>query len=815
MTIDSALQDVRFAVRSYMSRPTFTAVAVVTIALGIGGNTAIFSLVNAAVMDGVPGVADMDRVVEISRDLEGSYFDVSYPIYRQLAEETAGLESLAAVDLEPVSVAASGDPVMTLSASVSASYFDVVSAAPARGRFFGASEATPPTSAPLAVISENFWRTRLGSDPSVVGSTLRISGTEVTVIGVAGGGFRGHSRVPVDVFLPLGVGIRGLRSAEFLGGIENGVVELIGKVQPGASLRAVASAATEAGDRLLQAELGSEPGTFQARVEPWAPIPASARGPITLFLALLMVIVGTVLIVACINVAGMLLSRSIERNAEFAVRRALGADSWRIARQLFVESLILFLAGGAAGILVSVWLTRLLLSLEPPLPAGFEITLDAGLDGRVLGFALAATVLTAIGVNLLPVLRFARPTVASGIRAAHSPVGTRARSWLVAAQMAGSLTLLVAAALFLRALASVESLDPGWETDNVYSADLDLALIGVDGDEGRATYDEVVERIAGLPGVESVALASRPPLAGRSVFGVINVAGVEPPEGRSGFEIALNRVSANYFRTLGIDLRAGRDFGPEDTSDGALVAIVNDEMAGLLWPEQSPIGRSFSLGPVGSERSFTVVGVVENTAVADLSGEEEPFYYLPFSQWYNSQMSLLVRSMPTGGASVPSSIRQIVREVEPALPLEAVLPLRERLSVFLLPQRLAAWVSGVIGLLGLVLSAVGVYGVTAYSVEMRRREIGVRLAVGALPADIVRSVSLRALRAPLVGIAIGLVLSLLIWRAAAGFLAGVGPADPASYLAALVTLIGAAAIAAILPARRASRIDPASSLRAE
>ncbi|MEX1257888.1 MAG: ABC transporter permease [Gemmatimonadota bacterium] len=816
--LDSTARDFRYAFRSLAARPAFSVVAIVTIALGVGANTAIFGLVNGALLAPLPGMGDAAGLVEVSRNVGGEFQDVSYPIYLHLAENTAGLQSLAAYDLEPVSVAGSGEPRTTLSLSVSANYFDVVSVIPGEGRFFAPEEATPPASAPVAVVSEHLWRTQLGESPDIVGSLVRINGTPMTVIGVGPEGFRGHTRVPVDVFLPLGGGVQGLRSLAFLQDMESSFAELIGRVAPGASLEAVAASATAAGDQLLQAEAGAEAGSFRARVVRWTPIPASGRGVITAFLGVLMVVVGTVLLVACANVGGMLTSRAMERQGEIAVRRALGADRWRIVRQLLTESLLLFSAGGVAGVLLSVALTRLLLAFEPPLPPGFEISIDPSVDWRVLAFAMAITLATAVGFNLLPALRASRTDVAHDLAGAgrgRTQGRSRARGALIAAQMAGSTALLVIAGLFARSLVAVETVDTGWETEDRFAVNLDVAAIGSERAVGEGQYLAILERLEAHPAVASAALAAKAPLAGRSSFGEVNAAGAEPGPGRTGFEAAVNRVTTGYFTTLGVELLAGRAFDAADVEGGEPVAIVSERMAEVLWPGRSAVGERFFIGPVGSDQGLTVIGVVENTAVSDLAGVPEPFYYLPFSQWYNPQMTLLVRSNPGMGVGVPRAVRDLVHDVAPALPVETVLPLREGLAVFFLPQRLAAWVTGAVGLLGLMLAAVGVYGLTAFSVGRRTREIGVRLALGAAPGDVLRRVLQEGMRAPLIGMGIGVAVSAALATVAARFLTSISPGDPIAYGAAMAILLLTALGAALVPARRAARTDPAGSMRVE
>jgi predicted permease len=818
LALDATFQDLRYAVRTGLARPAFTLVAVTTIALAVGANTAIFSLVEGALLRPPPGMGDTRGLVEISRNLEGRFFDVSYPVYRRIASDVEGLESVAAFNLEPVSVGAPGaEPRAVVGLSVTASYFDVLALRPRLGRFFAAVEATPPTAAAVAVLSEHLWRDRLREDPDIVGRRFIVNGAPVTVLGVGPPGFRGHARVPTDVFLPLGAEIPGLSSPEVLAGAGNGVVEMLGRLRPGASPEAVEVQATAAGDAALRAGTQAEAGTFRAQAHEWGPIPAVARTPVTVFLALLMAVVGVVLVVACVNVAGMFLSRSVQRRSEIAVRRAIGATRSRIARQLLTESLLLFLVGGAAGVLLSAWLVRLLLALEPPLPQGFEVGLDLGLNGRVLAFALTLTVATAVAFNVLPALGATRLEPRDGLGAGRTHTGGRhrIRSLLVAGQMAGSVTLLVVAGLFLRSLSGLGTVETGWEAEGVLTADVDLTLLGMGEEEGRAAFQAVLDRVAALPGARSAALAAKAPLSGRSSLGLLNAAGVEPPPGRNGFEVAMNRVSPGYFGTLAVDVLEGRTFGPDAARNGARVAVVNERLAGLLWPGRSAVGGRFWAGPVGSDLGFTVVGVVENTAVGELSGVAEPFYYLPAEQWYNSSMSLFVRARPGDRTELAAAVGATLRTLLPNLPPPEVRPFTERLALFQLPQRLAAWVTGVVGLLGLALATVGAYGLTAANVGRRMREIGVRLALGASPRDVLRDVVGRGMTAPLAGMGVGLGASVLVPRLASDFLPTVSPADPVAYAVAAGVLLAAALVAALLPASRAARTDPVQNLRAE
>jgi predicted permease len=608
--------------------------------------------------------------------------------------------------------------------------------------------------------------------------------------------------------------VPGLRGEDELRGPENGILEAIGRLAAGVSTTAAATALSSVADRFSQDVGGAQPGNYTVRIERWAAVPAAGRGAATALFAVLMTAVALMLAVACVNVAGMFLSRSAERSGEIALRRALGASQSRVARQLLTESLLVFLAGGLLGVLVSMWATRLLLAFEPPLPPGFAIDLDLSPDARVIGFSLAVTIVALIVFNLAPAVHAARPDLTDAMRRRGESGGrrrTRARSFLVGGQMAGAMVLLVVAGLFVRALSSLDTLDPGWDADGVLAADIDLELTGTESDPGSAFYRELAARVAELPGVQSSGLAGKLPLAGSSSWGDVAIAGFEPPAGRSGFPAYLNRVSPGYFETLRMPLVQGRDFDDSD-SDGPPVAIVNRAMADRFWPGGEAIGQRFSLAR-GDE--FTVVGVVENAKYRRLVEETPNFYYVPGSRWYNAQMSLLVRTRPGMDAPVRDGVARIVRELQPDLPVQPAGTLAARLEPFFLPQRIGAWVTGIVGLIGLLLGAVGVYGTTAFAVSQRTREMGVRIALGARADEVLALVVRQGMKAPAWGVAAGLAVALVVARLMRGLLAQVSALDGVAFAGALTTLLAVALAAAYVPARRAVRANPLDSLRAD
>jgi predicted permease len=446
------------------------------------------------------------------------------------------------------------------------------------------------------------------------------------------------------------------------------------------------------------------------------------------------------------------------------------------------------------------------------------VELNLGLDWRVLGFSLVLSLVTGVLFSLAPALSATRPDLIPALKddaVAGSPTHTRLRSLMVGAQMAVTVILLVVAGLFLRALRTIDALKPGWNADNVYLMTLDVELNGTSRDEGQIFYRELAARVRALAGVEASGLAAKLPLGGRSSFGQINVAGVPTPEGRSGHDAFLNRVSPGYFHTLGVALLQGRDISNSDREGRSTVAVINRAMAERFWPNDNAVGKQFYTGAVGEGRAFEVVGVVENTKYNRLVEETPNFYYVAAQQFYNSKMTLHFRATSGSEQTVAATLQRVVRELDPSLPIQPITSLDDQLGIFFLPQRLAAWVAGIMGIFGLILGAVGVYGVTAFSIGQRTREIAVRIALGARGADVLRMMIGQGLRAPMAGVAVGLLVTFAITRFLSSLLAGVSPIDSVTFVGVVVGLSGVAALATFLPARRASKIDPMTTLRTE
>ncbi|RPJ60292.1 MAG: FtsX-like permease family protein, partial [Acidobacteria bacterium] len=547
---------------------------------------------------------------------------------------------------------------------------------------------------------------------------------------------------------------------------------------------------------------------------PSSRFPASLGTAVAGFLTLLLVLVGLVLLVACVNLAGLMLARATSRRREIGVRLALGASRGLIVRQLVIESMLLFAAGGLSGVILALWWRGLLAKLVPALP--LPVSVDLPLDYRVLGFSLAVSMVAGLVTGLVPALQATRPALTGALRLDRSAGEGRsagARRILVAAQVALSMLLVVAAGLMARALDKAGRIDPGFELAGVEVASLDLTLAGLDEASGRAFADRLLERVTALPGVVSASLAADLPLDG----GGMGLGGVRPadralPDGRS-VSLDWNVVTPAYHRTLGIRLAAGRTFDAGDRTGQAAVAIVNETLARRLWPGESAVGKRLIAGGPADEVDLEVVGVAHDLKYRSLGEQPRPFVYVPLAQRWMPRFSLIVRR--DRDASVIPDVRAIVRALDPHLPIVNSQALTSYVAIGLLPQRVAFAVASCLGMVGLFLAAIGIYGVTAYSVTRRTREIGLRMALGATQGEVVRLVVGQGIGMAAAGVVFGVGLGLAGGQALRGLLYGIGPADPITYLgaASLFTLVALAATGG--PARRAARVEPAVALRSE
>lgn len=808
----SLVHDARFAFRQLARSPAFTMVAVISLAAGIGATTTVFSVVNGLLLRPRPGI-DERGLVDVGRTDDGSGFDnFSYPNFRDYRDASGSvLADLAACRIEPlpVSFVRPDETIRIFSQPVSGNFFSLLGVRPQAGRFFLPREDEAPGRDLVVVASERFWREHLEGSSEAVGSELVLNGKAFTLVGVAPAGFHGTMPLAPDVWMPIHAAATSsqleAREAVWLTGI--------GRLRSGVSLGSANAALSTIAARLRQAWPVENKGQGLVAL-PSSRFPATLGTAVGGFLMLLLVLAGLVLLVASVNLAGLMLARATSRRREMGIRLALGASRGLVVRQLVVESMLLFAAGGLGGVMLALWLRGLLVKLIPVLP--LPVSVDLPLDYRVLLFSLAVTMVAGLVTGLLPALQATRPVLTGLLgqgRSAGDGSSAPARRILVSAQVALSMLLVVVTGLTARALDRAGRIDPGFDLDRVEIASLDLTLAGLDEVSGRALSDELLERVAVLPGVVSASLAADLPLDG----GGMGLGGVRPEEGEPpGGQSASpdwNVVTPAYHKTLGIRLAEGRTFDASDRAGGVPVAIVNETLARRFWPGEAAVGKRLIGGGPADRVELEVVGVEHDLKYRSLGEQPRPFVYVPLAQRWMPRFSLIVRR--NRDASVIPDVRAIVRALNPHLPIVNSQALASHVAINLLPQRVLLAVASCLGMAGMFLAAIGIYGVTAYSVTRRAREIGLRMALGATRRQVVHLVVRQSIGLAAAGVVLGVGLGLAGGQALRGLLYGIGPADPVTYFGAagLFTLVAVAAAGG--PARRAARVDPAVALRSE
>jgi len=813
--LDGLQHDLRDAVRSLARHKAVTAVAALSLALAIGADAALFTLVDTYVLrgTGAPHPEQLVRVYQSESD-GAPWGQFSYPGFVEHEQKTRTLSHLAIEKPQPMSLSQGGRTDRVLGVLVSGSYFGLLQRPASAGRLIGRGDDERANPSAVAVLGERFWRRRFAGDPDVVGRDVQVNGRTIRVIGVAPAGFGGMlPPLTPDLYLPItamplidpaddDMDNRGGRS-----------LMAWGRLAPGAT-RAQAEAELTAITRALGTQYAADSGRsvtviaeHEGRVFP------AARGPVLGFLGMLFAVITLVLLVACANVASMLLARGEARRQELSVRAALGAGRDRLVRGLLVESALIGLAGALGGFALAHALCRWLTSVQPPIPIPLTITLQP--DARVLGFAMLLGLATTLVFGLAPALHATGDRLLARVRDGGSATTRRSRlrRALVVAQVATTLVLLGGAGLFLRALVRAQTLDPGFQVESVGLASLDLPLSGYTLDAGRRFAEDVAERLRHAPGIEAVALADHMPLGlGWNTRGFM-VEGQPIPDGPM-LEVGTQQVSPGYFDALRITLQQGRDFAPADRDSAPLVAIVNEAFARQYWPGTSALGRRINWDSTGDGPWITVVGVAANSSTRSLSEEPRPFVYLPLAQEASTELTLIARGHGDAEA-IATRVSEAARALDPDVLVFDSKSMARHLGVALLPVRLASAVFGALGLLALFLAAFGLFGLVAYAVSQRTREIGLRMVFGATREDILSLVMNEGLRLAGLGLVLGAVAVLVLGQLVRGFLHGVPPTDPLA-LGGVVALLGVAALlASWLPAQRATRIDPSIALRSE
>ena len=814
------LHDLRIALRSLLRRPTFTSVAVLTLALGIGANAAIFSFVDAIAFRPLP-VSEPDRLVAVfPTDREGEMQNFSFPDYRELRRALRRVEGLAAFSERPVSVARGGEtPQLAWGMLVSEGYFPLLGLRPRAGRLFTDEEMGRDGSggAPAVLVSDRFFRRRLGGDERAIGRPLTLNGHPFTVVGVLPAGFQGtrlFSYAP-DLWLPVAQHlVLDPASAGWLDSPTGGSFQLLGRLAAGAD-REAAEAEALVAVRRIAAIHGAQTGRTGVRVfsnrtaiNPWATTPEQMRGIALLALAG----VAVVLVVACANVANLMLARASGRARELAVRASLGAGRGPLLRLLLAEATVLALLGGAAGVLVG-WLgSRAMLRLLPDLE--YELAVDPRLDGRFLLFTLAVSLLGALASGVLPGLRAARVDPAGEIRGAAGGhlAGRRLRHLLVGTQVAFSVVVLVAAGLFVRSLSVARGMDLGFRPAGALVFGIDPNLAGYDSEASVRLEERLAEALAALPGVEGVTWADDLPLDGNSSSTRVSVLGrsTRTEDRASAFH---QSVAPGHFAVMGIPLLAGRGFVEADREREIEPVVVSAGLARELWrDEQKAVGQRVLLGT--DAPPVEVIGVAADVKANWLGEEGTPALYFDRRREIWGRAWFVVRHQGDLGALAPQ-VRRAVAAIDPSLPLTRIETLGEHLAAGYAAPENGAWLATAFGLLALLLAASGVYGVIAFAVARRTREMAIRMAVGAAPLRVVRDLLSRSLRVVAIGVGCGLAGAWGVGRLLRGLLYGVSPNDPATLGGVAALLCGVALLASLLPARRMLRLDPSRALRAE
>lgn len=827
--LDDLVQDTRFAWRTLRHSPGFALTAIVTLALGIGVNSGMFSLINGLLLR--PLYEGVDEVVEVHgrRTAPLRIRDFSYPNYRDLQEGTTDIfANLAASSMEFVGLDAGDGARRALASAVTASYFQVLGAPPAHGRPFTTEEELPGAGIRVAIISYALWD-QLGADPGTLGRLVRINGEQFTVVGVAPEGFSGTSIPGPEVWLPLGA--RETFSTEDwsrrpIDAREAHELSVIGRLRPGTSVETATAALGTVGRRLEQAfpSLNGGYSLVMSRPDRTLLFLPGGTGVAAGMALLLMLMPAVVLLVACLNLADLLLARGHVRRQELAIRASLGGGRWRLTRQLLTEGLLLALVGGAVGLWLSTWATKALLaSLRTMLPVAVTLP-DVGLDWRVLvgtvAFSLVATLVFGAGPALALTGRAAADLKRRTGDEAHRPGGVRIGNALVIGQIALSLLLLASGGLFLMSVLSAATADPGFSLDSGVIVKVDPALAGYDEARGRQSHRALIDRLRTVPRVEAVTIGSRPPFTSMGDSRDVAPAGAaDAPSSAVGAVFSV--VGRDYARVLGLPMLGGRDFSDAELAPGSglRVAIIDDVLAEKLWPGEEAIGRQIQfLDAEGPEARLPILVVGLIPAVKHSLGDPRPYphVYVPLGQHYESAMTLQLRVSGDERAML-GTIASVVRDVDERLPVLSVATWRDHLDAGFDARilRVGAGVFSTFGGIALLLAVLGVYGVKSYVVSRRTREFGIRIAIGAQPRALLWQVLREGGRITTIGIGIGLLLALGAGQFLQGILYGVNSIEPVVLVTAPLILLTASLLASYIPALRAMRVDPTVALRSE
>jgi predicted permease len=774
-------------------------------------NATVFSLANALFFRPLP-VADPATVVRVYSNRHANTPLRSYLEYRDRNSTLAGL---AGFQIQSFGLRIDAETEQVFGSIVSGNYFPLLGVTPAHGRMLGPADDRAGA-APAVVLSHAFWKRRFAGSPDAVGRTIAVNDQPFTIVGVAADGFTGlMTPLVTDLFVPLAADTLLRPALDAAARPESTSLHLVGRLKPGID-RTRAAADLDTIGRQLRASAGRPDEGPAVSVYDATVLHPEIASAVSLFLGVLMTLVALVLVIVCANVANLVLARAAGRHAELAIRQSLGAGRTRLVRQLLTENLMLSLAGAAVGLGIAFWSTRLLMAVQLPTP--FPIAFDLSLDVRVLAFTIAASVAATLAFGLMPALSASRIDLVRAIKgttAGGRP--SRLRPAFLVAQVSMSVLLLVTAGLFVGSFHNAQGAATGFDASHVLTASIDLETRGYSDARGREFVRTLVDRLEAAPGIAAANVVDIVPVTlSNHTGGWLREGDVDPAAGQPPPtpEVYMNAVGPGHFRTLDIALVAGRDFTHQDDASGPGVAIVNETFAGRFWPGGSALGQR--LRPLGAGANANaiveIVGVVRDSAYVTVGEAARPFLYRPFAQEFTPRVTLLVRSTGLPGSVLPA-IRQEVRALDAGLVVFNVTSLADATSISLVPARIAGDLLGALGLLALALAALGMYGVLSFLVRARTREIGVRVALGATPREVAAMVVRQAMTWTAIGGAIGVTLAFLLTRFLETLLYGISPTDPATFAGVILLLAGVSFVAALIPALRASRLDPLAALR--
>ena len=814
--METLLQDVRYATRAMLKSPGFTGVAILSLALGIGANAAIFSLVNTILFRPLP-VFEPSRLVELTPTRQGSEFNnFSYPLYRDFRDRNEVFDSLAVYRFAPMSLSREGNNERIWGFIVSGNYFDMLGVKPAAGRFFAQEEDRVPGASPVAVVSYGCWQRRFGGDPGLVGKEITINGNRFDVVGIAPEGFAGTVIIfTPEIWVPTMMARQVEPGFNWLDSPTNGVLFALGRLKPGVS----ETQATQSLNSLMASLVSLYPHTEGLNLTlspPGLVLPVLRNGTLA-FSFVLMAAVGLVLLIACTNLANMLLARATRRRKEIAIRLSLGASRARLIRQLLTECVLLSSACAVLGILFAEWGNALLVRYLST--ARNKVFLDLSLDWRILSFTATVAIFTGFLFGIVPAFRSTRVSLTSAMKGSQTAEGERRTKfrpgkWIVASQVALSLVLLVAAGLFLRSLVKLATLDIGFDRNNVLIVRADLNVAKVPEEQQPVMLEQLERQLQALPGVVSVGRSVLTPMGNFMWNNILQVDSPDAPTGENAIAF-FNFISPGYFQTMRTPLLAGRNFNERDTKSSPHVAIVNETLARKFFPKVDAVGKYFRVEPEPGQSAplIQIVGITKDAKYQSLREDTSATAFFPLTQIteHTDFNSIELRTATRPSVLVPA-IQEAISGLNKDIPLEFH-TLAEQVDDSLVQERLLATLSIFFGGLALLLAMIGLYGALSYLVTLRRAEFGIRLALGALPGSILSLVMRDVAVVVVGGLAGGALLSFLAVRLLQKLLFGLSPHDPLTIGTAIGLLAAVALLAGYLPARRAMRVDPMVALR--